>query len=262
MAHFKSQKGRNFSFHKDLIFKYTLSVVSLACMKVLLFGKALKHIEPLVKKLGLEIVQDNPDVIISYGGDGTLLSAERQYPSIPKLPLRNSQICNKCAEHEDETMLKKLLDGDLKLKEYKKLETTLLYKTFYSLNDFVVRNSDPTHTIRFTANGKYFIGDGMVVATPFGSTGYFKSITGQTFEQGFGLAFNNTTEKVPPVFLDDKDAVTFKLERGKATLSFDNSPDIFNIDEDSELKFKLSNQVAKIYEDTSLRCPTCRIIRG
>lgn len=231
-------------------------------MKVLLFGKASKNIEGLVKNLGFEIVTSNPEVIISYGGDGTLLSAERQYPGIPKLPLRNSRICNKCAKHGDEVILKKLLNNNLSLKEYNKLETTLLYKSFYALNDFVIRNSDPTHTIRFEVNNKYLIGDGIVVTTSFGSTGYFKSITGQTFTEGFGLAFNNTTEKVPPVFLDDKDTVTFKLERGKATLSFDNSPDIFNIDEDSELKFKLSDQVARIYKDTSLRCPNCKVIRG
>lgn len=230
-------------------------------MKVLLFGKAAKNIEELVKNLGLEIVRDNPDVIISYGGDGTLLSAERQYPSIPKLPLRNSQICNKCAEHTDEVMIKKLLSNKLNLKEYKKIETILLYKTFYALNDFVIRNSDPTHSIRFNANGKYFIGDGIVIASSFGSTGYFKSITGKSFETGFGVAFNNTTEKVPPVFLQDKDTLTFNLKRGKTTLSFDNSPNIFNIDEDSELKFKLSDKVAKIYEPTSLRCPNCQIIR-
>ena len=251
-------------------------------MKVLLFGKALKPIEPLVKKLGLEIVRENPDVIISYGGDGTLLSAEREFPGIPKLPLRNSQICNKCAQHGDEVMLKKLLNNSLKLESYQKLETTFLYKSFFALNDFVIRNSDPTHSIRFNVGNKYFItkvtnlfiGDGIVIATHFGSTGYFKSITGKSFErglpaarlpdgqgrQGFGLAFNNTTEKVPPVFLNDQDKVTFNLARGKATLSFDNSPDIFNIDEESELVFKLSDQVAKIYEPDSLRCPTCQII--
>ncbi|TSC87574.1 MAG: ATP-NAD/AcoX kinase [Microgenomates group bacterium Gr01-1014_7] len=231
-------------------------------MKVLTFGKASKNIDPLVKELGFEIVTSNPEVIISFGGDGTLLSAERQYPGIPKLPLRNSQICNKCASHEDETVLKKLLDGRLQLKEYKKLETIVLYKNFYALNDFVVRNSDPTHTIRFLANDKYFIGDGIVVASIFGSTGYFKSITGKKFEAGFGIAFNNTTEKVPPVFLGDKDTVTFNLKRGKATLSFDNSRDIFNIDEGSELIFKLSDQTAKIYEPATLRCPNCKIIKG
>lgn len=230
-------------------------------MKVIIAGKNSKNIEVLVKSLESEIVSSNPDVVISYGGDGTLLSSERQFPGIPKLPIRDSLICNKCSEHQDEKVLKALLSGKLKLQEYKKLETEVLFKKFFALNDFVVRNSNPTHTIRFYVSDKFLIGDGVVVSTPFGSSGYYKSITGHTFDKAFGLAFNNTTEKVAPLILKENDTVSFYLKRGTATLSFDNNPDIFTIDEGSELKFKLSDQVAKIYEDTSLRCPNCRIIR-
>lgn len=239
-------------------------------MKVLIFGNNSTNLEPLVKKIslpagrqGFEIVESDPDIMISYGGDGTLLSSERQYPSIPKLPIRNSQFCTKCPKHEDEIILKKLLNNKLQPTEYKKLETEVLYKKFYGLNDFVVRNSDATHTIRFKINdSKLLIGDGIVISTPFGSTGYFKSITRQTFSSGFGIALNNLTEKANPIILKNQDSITFQLIRGKATLSFDNSPEIFSIDEGSELIFKLSNQVAKIYEDTSLRCPNCQVIRG
>lgn len=233
-------------------------------MKVLLYGKNSKNRETLVKSLGFTVVTSNPEVIISYGGDGTLFSAERQFPTLPKLPLRNSEAAKKCTEHKDEVMLKKLLKDKLKLKEYKKLETTILYKNFYALNDFVIRNSDPTHSIRFKTSqteDRVLIGDGIVVATVFGSTGYFKSITGQAFEKGFGLAFNNITKKIPSIILKEGDNITFSLARGKATLSFDNNPDIFTIDEGSELIFKLSSQVAKIYEPDSLRCPNCQVIR-
>src|SRR3989338_572765 len=230
-------------------------------MKVLLFGQNAQNIKDLVEKSGLIIVDQSPDAVISYGGDGTLLSAERKYPGIPKLPIRDSQFCHKCLRHGDKKVLADLLAGKLKLNEYKKLHVSLGGKDFYALNDFVIRNQHPIHTIRFNVNGKFFIGDGIVVSTPFGSTGYFKSITGQTFDQGFGLAFNNTTEKINPLFLTDDGSVDFKLQRGKATLSFDNSPDIFTIDEGLELIFNLSNQVAKIYE-SSLRCPNCQVIRG
>lgn len=233
-------------------------------MKILLHGKNSKNIEGLVKSLGFEVVSINPDVVISYGGDGTLLASERLYPGIPKLPLRDSLICKKCSEHEEEVLLKKLLSNSLKIKEYKKLATTILYRDFLALNDFVVRNLSPIHTIRFRVdkNNKLLIGDGIVVSTIFGSTGYFKSITGQTFQKGFGVAFNNTTEQINPLFLKDEDFLTFKLARGQATLSFDNNPDIFNIDEGSELIFKLSDKVARIYEPESLRCPDCKITRG
>lgn len=233
-------------------------------MKILLHGKNAKNIEPLAKSLGFAIVTSSPDAIISYGGDGTLLTAERLYPGIPKLPIRDSLVCKKCPDHEEKILLQHLLGSKLKLKEYKKLETTIFYQTFTALNDFVIRNAQPMHAIRFQISNtnKLLIGDGIVLSTPFGSTGYFKSITGETFETGWGLAFNNTTEKNPPVFLNDHDTINFKLVRGEATLSFDNNPDIFKIDEGSELQFKLSEKTAKIYELESLRCPNCKVTRG
>lgn len=233
-------------------------------MRVYLYGKSTSNNRDLVDKLGFTIVNTNPDLIISYGGDGTLLSSEREFPGIPKLPIRNSQFCKKCINHQDEEVLKKLLEGKLQLKEYKKIETEILYKPFFALNDFVIRNTEPIHTIRFKIDlgGPLYIGDGIVVSTPFGSTGYFKTVTQQTFDKGFGLAFNNTTEKLKPLYFNENEETRFKLVRGKATLSFDNSPDILTIDEGSELKFKLSDQTAKIYESTSLRCPNCQVIRG
>lgn len=236
-------------------------------MKILLEGKNSQKLNKLVTDLGFEIVDSAPEVIVTFGGDGTLLSAERLHPGIPKLPLRDSDFCHKCLDHTDEIILKKLISSKLKLTEYPKLAITLLYKNFYALNDFVIRNSDPTHTIRFrTSNAKgalgpLLIGDGIVISTPFGASGYFKSITRHTFDKGFGVAFNNTTAVVPPLYLSTDEKLIFQLIRGKATLSYDNSPDIFTIDESSELIFTLSNRTAKIYQDTSLRCSNCQVIR-
>lgn len=236
-------------------------------MKILLVGKNSKDITSLVKSLQFEIVTSNPDAIISYGGDGTLIHSERVYPGVPKLPIRDSLVCKKCSDHDEKVLLQHLQNNKLQLKEYKKLETTIFYKNLTALNDFVIRNASPIHAIRFKVTfpaspDKLYIGDGIVLSTPFGSTGYFKSITHQVFEKGWGLTFNNTTEKIPPVFLKDENSVTFKLVRGTATLSFDNNPDILNVDEGSELIFKLSDKIAKIYELESLRCPNCEVKRG
>ncbi|MBI2599710.1 hypothetical protein HYW43_02190 [Candidatus Daviesbacteria bacterium] len=201
-------------------------------MKAFIVGKNAKNIEELVGKLGFEVTNTNPDLIISYGGDGTLVASERQFPGIPKLPIRDSLVCKKCPNHEIGTVLRNFLEGKLKLQEYKKLQTTVLYKSVFALNDFVIRNIKPIHAIRFKISGsKLYIGDGVVIATPFGSSGYFKSITKKTFEQGFALAFNNTTETINPLYLGENDEVDFMLVRGQASFSFDNSSDIFTIDE-------------------------------
>lgn len=232
-------------------------------MKLLIFGKNSENIEPLIRNLGFEVVNEKADVVTSYGGDGTLLSSERKYPGIPKLPIRDSLVCKKCPFHETENLLKLFSEGKLKLKEYAKLESQVSGQKLLALNDFVIRNQEPTHTIRFKVNsGKLLIGDGTVISTPFGSSGYFKSITRKTFQKGFALAYNNTTEKMPIEFFDSNNQINFELVRGKATLSSDNNPDIYIIPEGTKLTFKLSKQVAKIYELESLRCPNCRVVRG
>ncbi len=233
-------------------------------MKITVTGKNSKDIAGLVKNLNFEIVKSNPDVVISYGGDGTLLYSERIYPGVPKLPIRDGLVCKKCLKHDETVLLTNLLKGKLKLKEYQKLETVILYQTVTALNDFVIRNLAPIHTIRFRTSltGKLIIGDGIIISTHFGSTGYFKSITGKTFEKGWGVAFNNITEKIKPLQLKADDEIKFKLIRGQATLSYDNNPDILTLDEGSELVFKLSDKIAKIYEADSLRCPNCKITRG
>ena len=233
-------------------------------MKVLLTGKSSKNIAGQVKNLGFEIVSENPDVVISFGGDGTLLSSERQYPQIPKLPIRNDAFYHKCSEHKTDILLKNLLKNSLKIKEYAKLETTIENHNLYALNDFVIRNKEAVHAIRFTVTpiNELLIGDGIVISTPLGSTGYFKSITQGTFLEGFGLAFNNTTEKIEPIIFTKEKKVTFKLIRGHAGLTYDNSHSNYTIKEGTELTFKLSSQKAKIYEADSLRCPNCQVIRG
>lgn len=229
-------------------------------MKVLLFGNNAQQIQPLVASTGFKIVRSNPEVVISFGGDGTLLSAERQYPGIPKLPIRDSLICKKCSKHPDQQLLSRLKKGTLKFTKEPKLKTQISGKDFYALNDFVIRNRDAIHAIRFRVNDKFYIGDGVVISTPFGSTGYFKSITGKTFKSNFAIAFNNTTRKKNPVSLQKSAKVIFELNRGKAALTFDNSPDIYILPEGAKLTFTLSNKFAKIY-DSSLRCPDCKVKR-
>lgn len=240
-------------------------------MKIQLFGRSTEELKKLVVSLGFEIVYKNPDVIISYGGDGTLLSCEREFPEIPKLPLRQTKYCNKCSNHTDKIILEKLKTAQLKYKTHKKLTTNIYGKDLFALNDFILRNEELVHTIRFKINNSdLIIGDGIVISTPFGSTGYFKSISGKTFTDGFAVAFNNPTVKSNSIYvdqdeidkLDDFTYIEFELKRGKAILGFDNSDETYKISEGTKLAFKLSNQIAGIYSDTSLRCPDCKVIRG
>lgn len=228
-------------------------------MKVLLHGRNTKNIASLVKSLGFRVVTISPDVVISYGGDGTLLASERLYPGIPKLPIRDSLVCKKCSEHEEKAVLKALLDGELHLKEYRKLSTKIASRDLHALNDFVIKNANQIHAVRFNINNNFFIGDGIVVSTPFGSTGYFNTITGQIFTTGFAVALNNVVGNRSRVIKKDEGSrVDFRLVRGQAILTYDNSPETFPLSEGAKLSFQLSAQVGRIYEPSSLRCPNCQ----
>ena len=57
-------------------------------MKIKLLGKNLGDIRPLLNELGFEEVERGFELIVTHGGDGALLGAEREFPGVPKLLLR------------------------------------------------------------------------------------------------------------------------------------------------------------------------------
>lgn len=237
-------------------------------MKVYLYGKNAKDLLNLAKSLGMEVVSKNPEVVISYGGDGTLLSSERQYPQIPKLAIRDSKVCKKCSDHTQDQLLNALIKGQLKLQSFPKLEAKLEGRQFLALNDIVIRNTTPIHAIRFQIklNGRLLppeivIGDGVVATTPFGSSGYYQSITKKTFLAGFALAYNNATVSLPPIFFGPQDSVSVVIIRGPANLSFDNEPNLTKLKRQDEVVIKASLKQALIYQPEILRCQKCQLFK-
>ena len=175
-------------------------------------------------------VIENPDFVLSVGGDGTFLIAERQYPGIPKILIRESKICKNCHDLSLHTMLRLIKNKAYTIKEHPKLTAKIGEKRLIATNDIVLRNKLQTSALRFSLaiNGNILfpelIGDGLVIATPFGSNGYFHSITTKHFQNGIGIAFNNITKKVLPLFLKEKDTVHIVILRMEGFVSADNNP--------------------------------------
>lgn len=237
-------------------------------IKVGLFGKNSDSIRHLIPEYSLQIVDDHPDVLISYGGDGTLLSAERKYPGIPKLPIRDSKVCKKCPIHTTEHLLQRLSEGKIKLENYPKLEAKFHTEDITALNDLVIRNSVPMHALRFRVylNGKLIrpevlIGDGVVLTTVFGSSGYYQSITRNTISSGFALAFNNTTFPVDNFKFKKGDEIKVEIIRGPGSLSSDNNSKQYNLKEGDHVLVRASEHDARIYVEKTLRCDDCVILR-
>ena len=201
-------------------------------------------------RLGLK-PSDKPEFIISIGGDGTFLRAERMFPGIPKLLIKDSDTCQRCDDLEYDDIFMCMAGDEFTIQKHMKLEGRLNSKKFLAVNDFVVRNRLQMRAIRFSViidNKDIYplIGDGVVIASPFGSTGYFHSITKHRFTKGIGVAFNNVTTKIRHRILNKSSIVSVRLHRHDADLTVDNDLKIQTIKEDQTLIVKASDKYAKI----------------
>ena len=221
-------------------------------MKVAIFGKDGSAVEDLVKSSGFAFDEKNPDIVVSYGGDGTLVRSETAYPGVPKVPLRNSDICKKCSVFRNEVVLEKVKAGNYATEQLVKLSASAKGKTLTGMNDIIVHNKDPRHGIRYTlsVNGRKIqheiVGDGIIVATPFGSTGYFRSITDSFFEVGIGIAFNNSTEQSDHMVVSDESVIEMTITRGPAVVYADNHEETVDLAEGETVAIKKSSSTAKL----------------
>ncbi len=226
-------------------------------MKIAVYGKTPEskaQLQKAVRKARFTYDEKKPDLVISYGGDGTFLWAERKYPGIPKALFRYSKTCKKCHNLPIDHALELIKKKKYKIVAHSKLEAHINTTILLGANDIVVRNALPTHAIRFTLtiNGRKineeFIGDGIVVATPFGSTAYFHSITKKSFRKGIGIAFNNTTITHAPIFLSEKSKIQLTITRGEAFVVADNEPRMVVLTKGKSVTIKASKKKARILE--------------
>jgi len=177
----------------------------------------------------IEVVESNPDVIVCYGGDGTLLYGERLYPGVPKVMLRNSQVCASCAQEAKEVVLPLLRDSQYTVVDHLKLEARLGTRTLTAMNDIVLAHPHVNGTLRAKVSinhqpyGDAILGDGIVVSTPVGSTGYYQSITRSHFQSGIGIAFNNTVNIVGHLVVDESTHIAVDIIRGPGLVAADNN---------------------------------------
>jgi len=221
-------------------------------MKLLVYGHDKKEITNLAKKAGFFIVKNNPDVLVSCGGDGTLMKAEHDFPGIPKLIIKKSKTTKKGHNLSPEEILEKIAKKKYLIDEEFKIEAVSKNKRIGGLNEIIVHNIDPRRAIRYEIfiNNKRIsgeiIGDGVVISTPYGSTGYYKSITDSFFELGIGVAFNNSTEPSDHMVIKENSEIKIKIIRGGAVVYADNCDEEIKLNNSEEVIIKKTNELAHI----------------
>ena len=231
-------------------------------MDVLLYGQEAEKLRPLIEKsAGLRLVSKTPETVVCFGGDGTLLAAERLWPGVPKVPLRNSRRGIRCISGPPDGVIAQLAAGRLVPHPQLKLACDVEFadssrpaQHTVALNEISGHMGRVTSSLRFrvwfdgrpygTARDHEFIGDGFVVSSPFGSTAYFNQITHGVFLQGIGVAFKYTNEQTTHVIVTEGTVVRVQITRGPAMLAHDSAPDIIDADTGDTLTIRRAEEQA------------------
>ena len=237
-------------------------------MKIKLFGKNLHDISGILEKYQLlDSGNETPELIVTYGGDGALLGAERDFPGIPKLPLRDSATAPTCAIHQAEKIIEDFVNGKLKKSELPRLLASAPGGELSGINDLVIHPLEYTSALRCrvfindTLHSQDVVGDGICFASVHGSTAYYRSITRGTFQVGVGLAFNNSSEAVNHLVLPENSVVRIEITRGPGLLMADNDPRKIQVAVGESITLRQDASAALIWGLDGFMCPQCRKLR-
>ena len=236
-------------------------------MKIKLLGKNLDDIRPLLKKFDLEESDSDFELVITHGGDGALLGAERDYPGIPKFPLRDAATASPCEQHPAEVRLQELLSGKAKAFVLPKVAAKANGKEITALNDVFIHNFERASALRYRVwiDGELYaheiVGDGVCLSSVHGSSAYYRSITQSLFKVGIGLAFSNSTEDVNHLVLSEKSRIGIEIVRGPGLIIADNSPDYETVAVGETVELYQTDKTATILGLDGFMCKQCRLLR-
>ena len=127
------------------------------------------------------------DLIIVFGGDGTLLNSARQYLEyeIPILGVNmgNVGFLTDIKTDNFEESLKEILNGSYKIEERNLVSAKYNDNHIYGLNEVVIHSGAYAQLMRYRLNVNNKVvyeqrSDGLIIATPTGSTAYALSAGG------------------------------------------------------------------------------------
>jgi NAD+ kinase len=140
-----------------------------------------------VKALSHEDLVEKVDLIIVFGGDGTLLNSARQYldSQIPILGVNmgNVGFLTDLSVDNFEITITEILSGNYKIEERNLVSAQFDDNHLYGLNEVVIHSGAYAQLMRYrlSVNNKVVYeqrSDGLIVATPTGSTAYSLSAGG------------------------------------------------------------------------------------
>ena len=209
--------------------------------------------------------QDKLDLLIVLGGDGTLLGVARDINGKYDVPILGVNIGNlgflSSIEIQDfSEALKKIKNGQYIIQNRILLECTMLNQDYNdkgkALNDVVIARGTLSRMAKFEVfidNKLYyrFKGDGLIVSTPTGSTGYSFSAGGPFIYPDVDVIILTPicphTRGMQPIVLKSSSEILIKAENynGEIYLTFDGQ-EAKQINDNTSIIIKKAKQIAKI----------------
>ena len=121
--------------------------------------------------------KDGLDLVLSFGGDGTVLAALSLFPQCPVLAINFGNVGFLTAgdREELEDLLQSVFDGNYIISERSVLECKHPHGTDYAVNEIVIRGATRMIAVELSINDQHIRqvrGDGVIVGTATGSTAY------------------------------------------------------------------------------------------
>lgn len=200
-------------------------------------------IEPCAECLDLPVVDtsrpEDYSMILSLGGDGTILRAVRLFPekSPPIVGINLGQLgfMADLSIQDDIPLLEDILSGRFNIVEQPTLTVSIEGDAtrYFALNDVVIHRGDVPHLIDLNVfiNDRLmntFSSDGLIIATPTGSTAYSLSAGGPILSTGISntlvitpICPHMTLSRSVVVSSDETIKVTYLSNYGPIKISCD-----------------------------------------
>ena len=197
-------------------------------------------------------MQNNIDLAIVIGGDGTFLKASRFYApySIPILGFNVGRLgyLTQAKPDEIESVIEKLKNNDFNV------ENRLMLKANNrtALNDVVIKglNCARSSTMELFINDKKlcsYVADGLIISTPTGSTAYSLSAGGPVVSPNINcfliIPICPHTLNMRPIVIPANEKITIKNNNEKLNVSFDGQVDVIV---ENEITIEKNDHSAKL----------------
>lgn len=211
---------------------------------------------------GVEVQSDieGSAFVVVIGGDGTLLQASKNIAAHNKFAIAVNMgslgFLTDIRRIEALQVYEDVLMGNYKLEERHMLEVEVRGEIHTGLNEVVMAKGGVLQKlIRIRVSGEHYINtyraDGLIVATPTGSTGYSLSAGGPIIRSNLDvllitpIAPHNLSTR--PIIVDGKEEITLKLEgRDYSAYITVDGDDVIKITQEDIIKIRYSEKKLKL----------------